>query len=171
MIAALEKVGDVLWVRELIARRRISFAEQDFLLEQVMRGYNVVRAAMDQTGMGEKPVEDARKRHGRYRVEGVLFTGARKLDLATALKECMQDRRLRLPQGDRPLRADLHAVRKVTGPTGTPRLQAAGGSDGHADRFWAIALATGAAQEESAGPVEVSRGRKLESATMLAGYV
>jgi phage FluMu gp28-like protein len=144
VIAVLEAVGDVLWTRELIVRRRVKFAEQDALLDAVMQQYRVVRVVMDQTGMGEKPVEDAQRRHGSMRVEGVLFSAARKLDMATALKESMEDRRLRLPQGDTLLRGDLHAIKKTTGPTGTPRLIADGDTDGHADRFWALAMAVSA---------------------------
>lgn len=140
-----EEVGDVLWTREVIARRRISFAEQDALLADVFRRYRVVRCAMDQTGMGEKPVEDAKRRHGESRVEGVLFNAGNKLDMATTLKERMQDRRKRLPAGDVALRADLHAIRSSVGPTGLRRLVADGESDGHADRFWAAALAASAA--------------------------
>ena len=145
VISVLELVGDVLWVRELIVRQRISFAEQASLLDGVMRRYNVVRAAMDQSGMGEMPVEDAKRRHGELRVEGVLFSAARKLDMATALKERMQDRQLRIPQGDTLLRADLHAIQKKVGATGQQRLVSDGETDGHADRFWALALACSAA--------------------------
>lgn len=141
-----ELVGDVLWPREIIARRRITFAEQEALLDEVMARYRVVRVRMDQTGMGEQPVEAAKRRHGQLRVEGVLFTGAAKLDMATALKEALQDRKLRLPAGDAVLRSDLHSVKSVVGITGTRRLVADGESDGHADRFWAAALATSAAR-------------------------
>lgn len=146
VIWVLEKVGDVLWTREIIARRRIKFAEQDALLDEVFRRYHVVRCAMDQTGMGEKPVEDAQRRYGESRVEGVLFSNARKLDLATVLKERMEDRRIRIPMGDRDLRADLHSVKKETGATGAPRLLADRDANGHADRFWAGALAASAAE-------------------------
>lgn len=146
VIWVLEAVGDVLWTREIIARRRVSFAEQDQLLDDVMRRYRVVRAGMDQTGMGEKPVEDAQRRHGASRVEGVLFTPANRLDLATALKEAMQDRRARIPAGDPVLRADLHAIKSQVGLTGQRRLVADSETDGHADRFWAAALAVAAAR-------------------------
>jgi len=146
VIWVLELVGDVLWTREIVARRRISFAEQDALLDEVFARYRVVRCAMDQTGMGEKPVEDTRRRHGTARVEGVLFSPAAKLDLATELKERFQDRRIRIPAGDPVLRADLHAVRSRVGPTGQRRLVADGDTDGHADRFWAAALAASAAR-------------------------
>ena len=146
VIVVLEAVGEVLVTREVIARRRIAFAEQDDLLAGVMDRYRVVRAAIDQTGMGEKPVEDAIRRYGDSRIEGVLFSAGRKLDLATVLKERMQDRRLLIPAGDPVLRADLHAVSSRVGPTGIRRLVADGDTDGHADRFWAFALAAAVAE-------------------------
>ncbi|WP_333815639.1 phage terminase large subunit family protein [Tabrizicola sp.] len=145
VIVVSELVGEVLMVREIIAKKRISFAEQDRLLDDVMRRYRVVRVAMDQTGMGEKPVEDAKARHGSERVQGVLFSTASKLDMATGLKESMQDRKTRIPAGDPLLRADLHSIKSQVGVTGIRRLVADGDSDGHADRFWALALAVTAA--------------------------
>lgn len=148
VIAVLEKVGDVLWLRELIELRATSFAAQLAELDRVMQQYRVIRAALDQTGLGEMPVQEAQRRHGAYRVEGVLFSPARKLDMATALKEAMEDRRLRLPAGNAALRADLHSVQRVAGPTGAPRLVAERGEQGHADRFWALALACAAAGSE-----------------------
>ena len=44
------------------------------------------------------------------------------------------------------LRADLHAIRSQVGITGQRRLIADGETDGHADRFWAAALAASAAR-------------------------
>jgi len=146
VIWVLEKVGGQLIAREMIAAKRITFAEQDRLLDELMERYDVVRVCIDQTGMGEKPVEDAIRRYGPSRVEGVLFTAPRKLDMATLLKERMQDRSVLIPSGDRVLRADLHAVKSRVGPTGIRRLIADGETDGHADRFWALALAVTAAE-------------------------
>ena len=145
VIWVLEAVGDVLWTREVIARQRIPFAEQDALLAAVFQRYRVVRCCMDQTGLGEKPVEDARARHGQSRVEGVLFTGPAKLDLATIGKEAFEARRLRVPVG-REIRDDLHKLQKTTTATGAPRFIAESDSSGHADRAWACFLALSAAQ-------------------------
>lgn len=145
VIWVAEMVGDVLWTREVIAHRRITFAEQDRLLDDVMQRYRVVRVAMDQTGMGEKPVEDAQRRYGTSRVEGVLFTPANRLDMATALKERFEDRRMRIPAGDVVLRSDLHSIKSQVGLSGARRLVADDDTDGHADRFWAAALVAGAA--------------------------
>ncbi|WP_039017330.1 terminase large subunit domain-containing protein [Halocynthiibacter namhaensis] len=146
VIWVMELVGDQLVTREVIARRRIKFAEQDRLLADVFRRYHVVRCAMDQTGMGEKPVEDAKAAHGEDRVDGVIFGSGSKLDLATGLKQSMQDRKSMIPAGDPNLRADLHAIKSMTGPTGIRRLVADSDTDGHADRFWAMALAVAASQ-------------------------
>lgn len=146
VIWVVEDVNGVLITREVIAEKRISFADQDRLLDDVMDRFNVVRLAMDQTGMGEKPTEDAKRRYGSSRVDGVLFTAARKLELATVLKERMQDRSALLPAGDPVLRSDLHAIKSRVGPTGIRRLVAEGDTDGHADRFWALGLAVGAAE-------------------------
>lgn len=146
VIYILEAVGDVLWTRDIIVRKRITFQEQDALLAEVFKRYRVTRCCMDQTGMGEKPVEDAMRKHGSSRVEGVLFTGPNKLTMATLGKEAFEDRKIRIPLGDNALRADLHKLQKITGPTGTPRFVAESDSTGHADRTWACFLALNAAQ-------------------------
>ena len=144
-----ERVGDVLWTREVRVLRRASFAAQAATLDELVARYNPLRMAMDQTGMGEAPTEDARRRHGAYRVEGVLFTAAAKQHLATLLKQNAEDRRLRIP-ADAAIRADLHSLRRVTTPAGHVRFDVHGG-DGHADRAWAAALGLYAAD----APIEV----------------
>jgi len=162
VVVALEQVGDVLWERERVQARRMSFAAQDAELDRIMQRYRVVRVCMDQTGMGEKPVEDAQRRHGALRIEGVQFSGPLKLRLATLLKETMQDRRLRIGP-DAEMRADLHSLRQVVGATGVARFVVDGETDGHADRAWALALAVAAAERpvvpmdhQSTGPRRVS---------------
>jgi phage FluMu gp28-like protein len=164
-----ELVGDVLWNRETIVRKRISFTEMDALQDDVERRYNVMRYCMDQTGMGEKPVEDAKKRYGAFRVEGVLFTGPNKLQLATLIKGSFEDRKSRIPMADAKLRADLHAVRKIPSPTGAPRFDADSDANGHADRFWAKSLACLAAHG-NLGPVVVASRGKREAESITEGY-
>ena len=153
VIWIIEVIGDVFWTRDIIARRRISFAEQDALLDEVFATYRVIRCIMDQTGMGEKPVEDARRRHGSSRVEGVLFTGPNKLLLATTGKEAFEDKRIRIPAGSTELRNDLHKLKKEVSATGTPRFVADSDSNGHADRAWACFMALYAASQGNSGPI------------------
>jgi phage FluMu gp28-like protein len=150
VIWVLEQIGDVLWTREIVTLKRATFAQQDMELDRVFATYNVARCCIDQTGIGEKPVEDAQTRHGSMRVEGVVFTSPSKLTMATQIKERFEDRRLRIPLGDNVLRADLHKVKKETSSTGTPRFVADRDEGGHADRFWAGALACHAAGQGKA---------------------
>ena len=150
----IEQIGDVFWTREVKILKNATFAAQDSTLDALILQYNPVRVCMDQTGMGEKPVEDAQWRHGRGTIEGVMFTVASKLVMATHAKQVFQDRRIRIPMGDTRLRADLHSLRKVSSATGAPRFLAESDSetDSHADRAWALFLALHAA---STPPVEM----------------
>lgn len=138
-----EQVGDVLWERERVEQKRVSFATMDEAFDGIMRRYRVGRACIDQTGMGEKVVEDAQRRYGSV-VEGVLFTGPNKLVMATAGKERFEDRTVRIRAGDPSLRSDLHKLRKVASATGAPRFVAERDDD-HADRTWAAFLGIHAA--------------------------
>lgn len=135
-----ELVGDVFWCREIATLKRATFAEQDDVLHDLMSRYRVAKLCMDQTGMGEKPVEDAQRRYGMLRVEGVQFTNANKLVLATIGKQKFEDRKIRIPMGDADLRNDLHKLRKAATPTGGVRFEAEADSNGHADRTWAAFL-------------------------------
>jgi phage FluMu gp28-like protein len=75
----------------------------------------------------------------------------------------MEDRKLRIPFGP-DIRADLRGVTKQTTEAGNIRFTAERTKDGHADRFWALALAIHAASSPS-GPVEyetVTAGRMTE---------
>lgn len=147
VIAVLEAVGDVLITRELVELRRTSFAAQLAELDRVLNSYRVARVAIDQTGMGEMPVEEAKRRHGSYRIEGVLFTAARKLELAVGLKDRFQQRRIRIPAST-DLVDDLRSIRAEVAAAGLPRLMAERQGGSHGDRFWALALAVASASTE-----------------------
>ncbi|MDD9991447.1 MAG: terminase, partial [Rhodospirillales bacterium] len=165
--AVFEQVGDVLWLREMAVQQGIPFSQQRAIVGALAARYRPVRIAVDQTGMGEAVVEQLQEDLGRTVVEGVLMTGPRRLDVATALREAVEDRRLRIPP-DAELRRDLHAVRAEAGPTGAPRLLAErSGTDGHADRFWALALACTAARDGNATVEGASAGPRAAS---LAGF-
>lgn len=141
VISVKEKVGDVKWTRELVALKGANFATQDKELDRVVKAYpSWVRMCIDQTGMGEKPVEDAKRRYGTHKVEGVLFTNEVKQELANTYKRSIEDKLQRIPKTPE-MRDDLHAVKKITTVAGNVRFDAERTEQGHADRFWAEALA------------------------------
>lgn len=155
-----EQVGDVLWCREIIERKNIPFAEQDRLMDEAEQRYNPVRTGMDQTGMGEKPVEDAQIRYGEDRVEGVHLNGATRINIATVAKHKFEDLKVRIPAGNQPLRDDLHALKKIASVTGGFRLQADRDGNGHADRTWAAFIGIAMADDGFVDIEFVSSGQK-----------
>ena len=104
------------------------------------------RLCVDSTGIGAMLAERLRQRWG-HRVEPVHFTQAVKSELAMPLVRLFQEKLIRIP-ADAAVREDLHKVRKVVTASHNVRLDAARDADGHADRFWALALAHHAADAE-----------------------
>ena len=164
-----EIIGDVLWTREISTLRAASFAAQDAEIARLMERYRVERLVMDQTGMGEKPVEDAKRLYGAGRVFGIQLVGAVRLNVATVAKQRFEDRRMRIPMGDAALRADLHKIKKVNSETGLPRLVAERDGEGHADRAWAAFLCTaGADPYMTAGTTGVLEFYRAQAAARAA---
>lgn len=169
VIWVLELVGDVYWTRELITLKRVPLREQLEELNRVMKQYHVVGGNLDQTGMGEKMVEDAQAEHGK-RIQGMLFNVSTKLKMATIGKTAFEDRKIRIPQGNSDLREDLHKLKKITGSNGIPRFTAESDSNGHADRTWACFLALTAATEALMQPVKAHSRKPRSSKRLTAGY-
>jgi phage FluMu gp28-like protein len=138
----LEKLGDVLYTRAVISLQNMRKSEQESIIWPVMA--RAERTCIDYTGLGIGWGDDAEDRFGTHRVELVTFTGRVKESLAYPVRNAMEDRRLRIPH-DKHIRADLRSVTKQTTAAGNIRFTAERTPDGHADRFWALALAVQAA--------------------------
>lgn len=132
--------ADVYHTLALITLEATPFSEQEAVLYEWLALANMRRSCIDSTGIGMQFAERAVKRFGLHRVEAVNFSGKVKEELAYPLKAAFEDRTLRLPD-DRALIADLRKIRKTTTAAGNIRFEAERDSDGHADRFWALALA------------------------------
>ena len=114
--------------------------------------------------------EEAQDAFGKFRVEGVNFSGPVKEELAYALRNYFDDKAIRLPE-DFPLREDLHSVKKVTTAAGNIRFDVATTerAGGHADRFWSLALAAHAISKSS-GPIHIASGSGNPTSRLLKGY-
>lgn len=150
----MELIGDVLWQRDTYEEVGQTFAHQDAFFDTLFETRRVVQARVDQTGMGEKVVEDLIIKHGASRVVGELLTGPTRYDLAIGLKKRFEERKIRI-RPDSITRADLMALKKMgSEQAGTIRIVNDG--DVHADRFWAYSLASRAC--ELAGSLFEYRG-------------
>lgn len=135
----MELIGDVLWQRDTYEETGQTFAHQDAFFDGLFLRRRVVQARVDQTGMGEKVVEDLIIKHGASRVYGELLTGPTRYDLAIGLKVAFEERKLRI-RPDAITRADLMALKKM-GSEESGNVRIVNDGDVHADRFWAYALA------------------------------
>jgi len=90
--------------------------------------------------------EQTVERFGAHRVVPVQFTPALKSQIAGGLRIAVEGRRIVIPQDERVVR-DWHSVERAVSAAGHFRLAAPRGEGGHADRFWAAALAVHAEGE------------------------
>ena len=121
------------------------------------------RACIDNSMVGINLVEDARKRFGTYKVEPINFTLAVKEQLAYPLKSGFEDRTVRI-RDDPKIIASHRAVRKETTLSGNVRFVAESTAAGHADDFWAHALAF--SQPKHPPPAQSRRKRWRGSVTV-----
>lgn len=150
VIWVLERLGDVLYTREVIRLQNTSKPDQEAILWPWIA--RASRTCLDGTGLGIGWVDDAQRRFGESRVEGVTFTPKVKEELAYPVRGHMQDRTLRIPY-DPKIRAALRSVTKQTTAAGNIRFTAERTPDGHADEFWGLALAIHAASRPGV-PIE-----------------
>ena len=103
------------------------------------------RACIDATGMGAPLAESLQQEFGP-RVEPVTFTAAVKEDMAYRVRRRMEQRLDLLPEAPQIARA-FGAVKKLVTLAGNTRFDAERTDLGHADEFWAKALADLAAEQ------------------------
>ena len=143
VIWLVEKLGDVLWTRAAVVLERTPYRVQFEMISALMNG--VRRGCVDATGIGAQIGEDLVARFGA-RVEAVEFNLANKEAMATATKTRFENRTLRIPAANH-IRRACNAVKRYTSPTGHFRFDAERTEAGHADEFWALALANAAAAD------------------------
>ncbi len=144
VIWALGRVGDVFETRLLKRFANATYQHQEDYFNLLMSEGGVRRACIDATGLGNMLAERAVQRFGSQRVEAITFTPQVKADLAVPLRRLFEDKLVRVP-ADASVREGLHKVRKITTSAGNVRFDAKHDEDGHADEFWALALAYHAA--------------------------
>lgn len=151
----VERLGSLRPTVHVVALQNCPFEEQERRLYELLALPALRRACLDNSGIGRQLVERAQKRHGAWKVEAVTFTAAVKEELAYPLRAGFEDRSVRIPD-DRAILAHHRAVRKETTMAGNVRFVAEANEEGHADYFWAHALALHAGREAGGGATAVA---------------
>jgi phage FluMu gp28-like protein len=138
------------FAREMLSLRRVGGAlgvpeGGQALPPQSAGEYLIRRACIDSTGMGAPLAESLQQEFGP-RVEPVTFTAAVKEDMAYRVRRRMEQRLDLIPDAPQIARA-FSAVKKLVTLSGNTRFDAERTDQGHADEFWAKALADLAAEQ------------------------
>jgi len=149
VIWVLEKIAGAFFTRRRIELKNERFSDQEETLYPILALPMVRRCCIDATGIGMQFAERAQDLFGKYKIESVNFSAQVKEELAYPLRAAFEDLTIRIPS-DEFVRADLRAVKKDTTAAGNIRFSADRGKNGHADRFWALALAVHAGRTAGA---------------------
>jgi phage FluMu gp28-like protein len=120
--------------------RSTGFEEQYSAMRAIIYGFGPVRCCIDQTGMGGPICERLQKEFGADRVEGIEFTSEAKEVLAIGVKRGLENREFLLPN-IQAFHLQIHSIKRMTTLVGRFRYDAERDEKGHADSFWAWALA------------------------------
>lgn len=125
-----------LCMMEMLAKA--PFDEQRLHIRNFMNTYPLAQMRLDRTGIGMDLAETISKEY-KQRAKGVHFTASQKESMALNLKKIFEDKTIRIPN-DPLLIADIHSIKRKAGARGF-LYDSKQNEHGHADRFWALALA------------------------------
>lgn len=138
VIYVIENINGIYYERERVELAKTPFHIQDEALEKAIKLYKPVGVRIDATGMGE---EKAEKFSNKYSFcSGIKFTNESKIKMAGDLKALFERGIIKIPP-DQDLINDIIKVKRKATIAGNIRFEAETTAEGHADRFWALALA------------------------------
>lgn len=125
--------------------RNAEFDSQAGVFDRLMENLPIYRSCIDDGGIGRNLAENAKKKYGE-RVELYHFDLQSKEILAMEVKTGLERREFEL-ENDRDFHAQIHSIKRTPSSGGSFRYDAERNENGHADSFWAWALANHAAGE------------------------
>lgn len=160
------KAGTKFYYKDSCVLKGKDFNTQKDVIRQYINEYNIFRGCIDATGIGNQLAEELNQEFSF--IEPVQFTNPIKERMVVDIKKLYETKNIAIPS-DRELITDTHSIRKIVTMANNIRFDADSTDKGHADRFWASALAIHAGIEDP-GPFEVTSARKRESFNILRGY-
>lgn len=138
VLSALEKVEGRYVLAILDSFKNATFESQKTVLREHLTLYQNSNMRIDRSGIGMDLAEGFESKYPS-RVEGVSFTASSKEFMVLNLKKMMEDKLITIPN-DPNLIADIHSIKRKAG---AKKMVYFSNEDknGHADRFWSIALA------------------------------
>ncbi len=139
-LAIFDELDDGRFICRMLQRYdKVKFQTQEQSLRQMINLLPISRLLIDQNGIGMHLTENLADEFPQ--VEPVVFSTNTKETWANDFKIGLQKSKIVLPR-DRELVSQIHSIRRRITPAGRPIFESNDSEDkGHADRFWACALA------------------------------
>ncbi len=150
--------------------QNMSYASQLRLISDTIKKNEISAGMIDATGLGNNLAEDLSNEFPF--IEPVWFTAQIKQEMVLRVKTMMEQQRIELPD-ERDLISDIHAIKKSITPSNNIVFEANRNETGHADRFWALALAVAAGNEDIYNeqcPIIILTKRVREADQIIKGY-
>ncbi len=158
VIITLIKANGALWVKPLEVLDKIPFQMQESILSAHIDRVKPKLVYIDATGNGAHLAENL---SAAFKcVEGIVFTSQLKESFVVTVRRLLQDRSIHIPN-DRALISDIHSIKRSVTAAGNITYVADRDKTGHADRFWALALAVHAASQKIVVAADHSRDREI----------
>ena len=152
--------------------RNADFDSQFNVLCRLMDNLPIFRSCIDDGGIGRNLAENAHKRYGE-RVELYHFDLQSKEVLAMGVRTGLERREYEL-DNDRDFHAQIHSIKRTPSSGGSFRYDAERNEKGHADSFWAWALASYATDGKKIEPnfyAEYARKKNESVVTLSNGNI
>jgi phage FluMu gp28-like protein len=126
-----------------------TFEYQRDQIRKIMKSLPVFRGCIDKTGQGEDTTETLQREFTSTRLEGVEFNLASKEELAKGAREGLERHEFLL-QNDPKFHRQIHSIKRMATSGRVFRYDSERDDLGHADSFWAWALANYAIPKQGA---------------------
>lgn len=151
--------------------RAAPFHKQEGFLRRVLQTLRLSRLSIDASGLGRNLAENLERDFGDV-VRPEHFTAQSKERWVPNVKILLEQGRIALPH-DRDLIRQIHSIRKKISPSGNVLFESPKDRHGHADAFWAMALAVQREQlgaEQDDGPSLTVSSLNLHNPERRAAY-
>lgn len=139
VIWATERRDGTYTTRTARTLHNVPLADQESLLRSYLASGAFHRALIDKTGIGFQLAENMEREFPGI-AEGLNFTGPLKRQMAHKMRNLIRENRFHIP-ADRDIVDDFTSVVRTMTDMGLERITAPSTVAGHADRFWASAMA------------------------------
>ena len=138
VIYVLRVVGNKAYTEHIERLKNASYELQESVIVSLWEKYKAQKMKIDSTGIGNQLSESLKNK--LYGVEAVPFTNQIKEKMVTQLRKAFELRDIQIPD-DRELINNIHSIKKTVTSSNNIRFEADRNEHGHADDFWALALA------------------------------